>query len=285
MTDEAVIDVLSGRARTAPVGVTWLPEPALDALFWGKASGPAEALGALTENVPLDFAFVPAEVPWADEAVAAVRGASALPVWAVGGPLGRVEAKLGALETLRMSSAEPAGLASIIDRELHAALDEVRHAANLGIRALIVADDLAGEEGPLVSPDYVHEALFPCYRRLAQQARQVGIIPLFHSDGDVRALVPAFARAGYAGLHPGGVAATRLSGIAEALWSHGLVAIGGIHARNLLSGTREEAGSAVSLSRKGPMLVADDGGISSAEELAAFVTAARAVHSSLAQSS
>ena len=285
MTDDVVIDVLSGRARTAPVGVTWLPDDALDALFWGKASSPAEALGALAENVPLDFAFVPADAAWAEDGVTAVRGAGATPMWAIAGPLGRVEARLGALETLRMSAAEPAGLAAIIDRELHAALDEVRRAGELGVRALVVADDLAGDEGPLVSPDYVLEALVPCYRRLAQQARELEIIPLFHSDGDVRALVPALARAGYAGLHSGSVTASRLATVAEAAWANGLVMIGGLHAGNLLSATRDEAASAVSLSRQGAMLVSDDGGIASAEQLAAFVTAARAVRSSLAQSS
>lgn len=285
MTEQVVIDVLNGRTRYAPVGVTWLPEQALDALFWGKASGPAEALGALVDNVPLDFAFVPAEAPWAEDAVAAVEAAGALPIWAVTGPLGRVEAKLGALDTLRMSSAEPAGLAAILDRELHATLDEVRRAAEYGVRALVVADDLAGDEGPLVSPDYVLEALAPCYRQLAQTAWQHEVIPLFHSDGDTRALVPALARAGYAAIHAGGLNAPKLLPLAEVAWGSGLVVIGGLHARSLLSGTRDQAASAVSLSRRGAMLVADDGGIASAEELAAFVTAARAVRASLAQSS
>ncbi len=281
MTDEAVIDVLTGGSRPAPVGVTWLPEEALDALFWGKASGPAEALGALAENVPLDFAFVPASADWAEQALAALPSAGALPVWTVDGPLGRVEDKLGALETLRMSSAEPAKLAAIIDRELHAALDDVRRGSSLGIRALVVADDLAGEQGPLVSPDYALEALMPCYRRLAEQAIALNAIPAFHSDGDIRSLVPALARVGYAAIHPGGLGAEKLAPLAETAWANGLVVIGGLHGRGLLAGARSEATAAVSLSRQGPMLVADDGGISSAEELAAFVTAIRAVRSSL----
>jgi Uroporphyrinogen decarboxylase (URO-D) len=285
VTDDAVIDVLSGRARVAPVGVTWLPEHALDALFWGKASGPAEALGALAQNVPLDFAFVPADAVWAEEGVAEIRRSDSQPVWAIAGPLGRVEARLGALETLRMSAAEPADLAAIIDRELHAALDEARRAGELGVRVLVVADDLAGDEGPLVSPDYALEALMPCYRRLAQQASELEIVPLFHSDGDVRTLVPALARAGYAAIHAGGVSASRLAAVAEVAWANGLAMVGGLHAKNLLAATRDEAASAVSLARRGAMLVCDDGGIGSAEELAAFVTAARAVRSSLAQSS
>lgn len=285
MTDEIVIDVLIGRARQAPVGVTWLPEGALDALFWGKTSGPAEALGALAENVPLDFAFVPAEAEWAGDAARAVRSAGALPIWTVAGPLGRVEQRLGAAETLRMSAGEPARLAAIIDRELHAALDEVRAAQDAGIRAVLIADDLAGDEGPLVSPDYALEALFPSYRRLAHQASDQALIPLFHSDGDVRVLVPALARAGFAAIHAGGLGGGKLSLLAETAWANGLVVVGGIHARSLLSGARHEAVSAVELSHNGPMLIADDGGISGAEELAAFVTAARAVRSALAQSS
>jgi hypothetical protein len=53
----------------------------------------------------------------------------------------------------------------------------------------------------------------------------------------------------------------------------------------VLSGARDEAIAAFSLSRSGPFLVADDGGIASPEALAAFVTAARAVRSARAQSS
>ena len=48
--------------------------------------------------------------------------------------------------------------------------------------------------GPLVSPDYALEALMPCYRRLAEEARKHGLLPTFHSDGDIRTLVPALAR-------------------------------------------------------------------------------------------
>ena len=285
MTDDIVIDALSGGTHHAPVGVTWLPADALDALFWGKAESPAEALAALVENVPLDFAFVPSGASWAQSAVDSVRAAGALPVWAIDGPLGRVEAKLGALETLRMSSAEPSRLAAIMDRELHAALDQVRRAADLEVRALVIADDLASDEGPLVSPDYALDALVPCYRRLAQEAREEHVVPAFHSDGDIRALVPALARSGYAAIHPGGLTTARLSALAEVAWANDMAVIGGLHARHLLSATRDEAAAAVALSRLGPMLVADDGGIVSAEELAAFVTAARAVRASLAQSS
>ncbi len=285
MSGEDVVNVLRGTSHRAPIGVTWVPEAALDALFWGAADTPAEALGALVANVPLDFAFVPAEAAWADEAVAAVRSEGALPIWSVSGPLGRVEAKHGVLETLRMSAAEPARLAAALDRELHAALDEVRRASDLAVRAVLVADDLAGAEGPLVSPDYAIEALLPCYRRLADEAVASGTLPLFHSDGDIRTFLPSLARAGYVGVHAGGLALDRLDALVEAAWALRLAAIGGLPAAGLLSATREQAAGAVSLSRRGPMLIADDGGIASPEELAAFVTAARGVRTSLAQSS
>lgn len=285
MAEDVVIDALAGRAGSSPVGVTWVPEPALDALFWGKAATPAEALSALAQDVPLDFAFVPGDAEWAADAVARLHAVGALPVWTVSGPLGRVEERLGAVETLRMSAAEPSDLAAIIDRQLHAALDEVRRGADLGVRAVVIADDLAGEEGPLVSPDYALDALVPCYRRLAQQVIEGAAIPLFHSDGDVRPLLPALAHAGFAAIHPGGLTSNRLAAVAGGAWAKGMVVVGGLRAARLLSATREEATAAVALSGRGPLLISDDGGIASAEQLAAFVTAARTVRTLLGQSS
>jgi hypothetical protein len=105
---------------------------------------------------------------------------------------------------------------------------------------LVVADDLAGASGWLVSPDFALEALAPCY---SQITREAGIPAIFHSDGDVRALYPALSAAGFAGVHvaiPGYVAIGQSILAAQAA---GLVPVGGIEGAALLRDGATRAGA------------------------------------------
>lgn len=275
-----VLALLTGqRVDRAVIGVTWLSVGALDALFMGRIEDPAQALGALVAQTHLDAAFVPGEEMWAVEAVRAVRAAGAMPLWAVSGPLGRVEDSLGWLQTLRSTVAAPAELAFLLDEALHETLESVRAGIAAGAGAIVIADDLAGASGPLLSPDYALEVLVPLYRRLAAQARGAGLPCVFHSDGDIRMLLPALARAGFAGVHPGGLAGDALEAFNLSARANDLVVLGGIAGAGLLEGAKASALASVDFAAAGGVIITDDGGIATPEELAAFVTAVRIVRS------
>jgi hypothetical protein len=253
-------------------GVAWLaadlfaepPEAA-------RASNAAAAHAALAESLGVDLAFVAALELDAPAAVDALHAVDIAAIWTVEGAFGRVAALLGWMEALCMTAAEPGALASRLDAALHDALVDVRKGLAAGADAVLVADDLAGPAGPLLSPDYAHEALLPCYRRLALEAAEGGAPALFHSDGDIRAIVPALARAGFSGLHIAGVDPLVFSANGSAARAAGLVVVGGIAASALPDSGRDEGERAAAFAHSfGHAIVCDDGGITSAEQVSAL---------------
>jgi uroporphyrinogen decarboxylase len=62
--------------------------------------------------------------------------------------------------------------------------------------------DIAYKNGPFMSPAHYREFVLPYHRRLIDEFRQRNMPVLFHSDGDVRPLIPAFLEAGVSALNP-----------------------------------------------------------------------------------
>jgi hypothetical protein len=277
---------LDGERTTLLTGITWLPGQALEALTYGTAAiGPADSLATLAEALELDFAFVPSGESWAVEAARDLRERGVAPVWTVAGVLGRVAERLGWAEMLKMTVAEPGALAMLLGETLHDALDEARDGRAAGAEAVLVADDLAGSTGPLVAPDFALDALVPCYRSLARESQEHDVPAIFHSDGDIRTLLPALARSGFAAVHLAGLPADPFAGAFAAARSAGLVVLGGIESVALRMGARRLGDDAGELALTGGLLVCDDGGITDAEEVAAYASALEAARGRYAQGS
>lgn len=274
MTREAALAALAGDQTRFVSGVTWLSAETLEELARGTgAVGPADSLGSLARALELDFAVVPAHEPWAVEAVDLLRDADAASVWAVGGVLGRVGDRVGWAEMLRRTVSEPGALAIDLGEVLHEALDDLRAGLAARADAILIADDLAGATGPLVSPDFALDALLPCYQSLAHEARDHVLPAIFHSDGDIRALLHAVARAGFSAVHLAGLAEQPFAASFAAARAAGLVALGGIEAAALATGARRLGSHAGAVALTGGLLVCDDGGITTAEDVAAFASA------------
>lgn len=283
MSGAEVRDALSGEASGLVTGVSWLPEPALRAVVQGTgAEGPADSLAVFVTALDLDFAFVPAGEGWAMHAIAALHRADAAGLWAVAGVLGRIGQALGWSQMLATSASEPGLLAVPIAEALHDALDDVRAGIAAEADAIVVADDLAGAAGPLISPDFALDALLPCYARLATEAAEAGRRAVFHADGDIRALVPALARAGFSGLHLGGLGPDAFANAFAAARVEGLVVLGGIEGASVLSGARRAGTAAARYAETGGLIVCDDGGLTSPEEIAAYASALEAARDSFA---
>lgn len=267
-------------------GITWLPDEALQELARDtEVSGPADALATLVSALNLDFAFVPASEPWAAEALRSLRGVGAASLWSVAGVLGRVGDRVGWVDTLRMTVAEPGALAVHTGEVLHDALDEVRRGLAEGADAIVIADDLAGAMGPLVAPDYALDALVPCYRMLAHEAVAHDVPAVFHSDGDIRIVLPALKRAGFCSAHLAGLAGNAFLASHAVARSAGLTVLGGVEVASLGLGARRLGAHAGLLALAGGMLVCDDGGIASTEEVAAYASALDAARETYAAGS
>ncbi|HSK47573.1 MAG TPA: uroporphyrinogen decarboxylase family protein [Coriobacteriia bacterium] len=274
MAGNRALELLTGESSGHAFAMTWAPPAALRALTWdsGVESEP-EALATVASALSLDLAFVPASVDWAAEAAWRLAEDGIAVGWIVDGPFGRVAAQLGWEPALAMTASRPGELAARLDEALHESLEDARNGLSAGAEVLLVADELAGASGWLVSPDYALDALIPCYRRIVVEWQDRGPAA-FHSDGDVRAVMPALSSAGFAGIHLGLPGSAGLQALVAGAAASGLCAIGGIGVQELHEhGARHTGERAADLARLGRIIIADDGGMSAGEELAAFSAA------------
>ena len=68
--------------------------------------------------------------------------------------------------------------------------------------AVMYCDDIAGLTGLLAPPHIMREMWIPNVRRAIQPLMDAGIFVIYHSDGDIRALLDDIADCGFKGLHP-----------------------------------------------------------------------------------
>lgn len=259
--------------RPLVTAVTFLPDSALPG---DSRRDPSERLAAACDAVGADVAFVPALQPWAEDAVAELSRRGLGAVWVVEGPLWPVLHDFGFAEALRLTVRDPRALAAALDGAAERAVRFAARGQEIGAAAVAVADDLAGHSGPIVAPDFALDELFP---RMASIVTAAGALPsVFHSDGDVRPLLSAAARAGFRAFHGGGGhSADAFERLYRAGRKAGLTVIGGIDTAELVLPKAIAAGSRAGLTaRAGDLIVADDGGISRPGELTALASALEA---------
>lgn len=74
----------------------------------------------------------------------------------------------------------------------------LRKAASLGADILVLGDDAGYREGPMISPPMWREFVLPYHRRIVES---LDTPVIWHSDGNVEALLPMAAEAGFVGFH------------------------------------------------------------------------------------
>jgi len=73
-----------------------------------------------------------------------------------------------------------------------------RKAASLGAEVIVVGDDAAYQDGPMISPEMWREFVLPYHSRIVES---VDVPVLWHSDGNTEQLLPFAIEAGFAGVH------------------------------------------------------------------------------------
>lgn len=71
-------------------------------------------------------------------------------------------------------------------------------AVSLGAEVLVVGDDAASQDGPLISPRMWREFVLPYHRQIVDA---VDVPVIWHSDGNLERLLPFAIEAGFAGVH------------------------------------------------------------------------------------
>ncbi len=257
------------------VGLSFVP-PEVLSTGGGMPADPAAALAEAVDGAGLDFAFVPGDAPWAADAAGRMASSGRAALWVVGGVLWPALRSVGVNEGLRHTVADPEALRPAMDEAAAAAAAQVKEAVSAGAAGIVVADDLAGQDGLLVAPDFVLDDLVPRYMKATLAARAADMPSLMHSDGDIRALVDGLAGAGFHALHLGGITADIFARSAAVARADGLATAGGLGeeawGRGLAVAVREGASAGV-LAAAGGMLVADDGGVTTREQFAALIEA------------
>lgn len=223
-----------------------------------------------------DFMFVSASDPQAAEIVEAMAACGTAPLWMVGGPLGTVAHRDGWFDALKLTASDPDSISQLMDEVMPILVEQVTRGAALGATAIVIADDLAGADGPLVAPDFALECIVPRIGRLAEVAAEHSTPAIFHSDGDVRWLLPSLRGQGFAAVHPGGLSDPAFDIFVDTANAVGLVVLGGVSSETLHAGRSEvlrAASKAAARAAGGGLLIADDGGLTTYEQLVALISA------------
>jgi len=78
--------------------------------------------------------------------------------------------------------------------------NKIFNAIQNGCHGLIIADDLAGNQGMLVSPKYLNNYYFPILNDLFYEINCKKIPVIFHSDGDIRDIFIPLKQCGFQGV-------------------------------------------------------------------------------------
>jgi uroporphyrinogen decarboxylase len=125
---------------------------------------------------------------------------------------------------------DPAFVQRLLEDRTQWCVAMYQKAVNLGAEILVLGDDAGHREGPMISPQLWRKHILPFHRRIVE-ALDVPVI--WHSDGNVEALLPMAIEAGFVGFHglePGaGMDLVRI----KQLYGNDLVLVGNVDVRVL----------------------------------------------------
>jgi uroporphyrinogen decarboxylase len=93
---------------------------------------------------------------------------------------------------------EPAFVQRLLEARTDWCLAMFRQAVRLGAEVLVLGDDAGHREGPMISPRMWRQFVWPYHRRIVEGS---GAPVIWHSDGNVEALLPLAIEAGFVGFH------------------------------------------------------------------------------------
>jgi uroporphyrinogen decarboxylase len=132
---------------------------------------------------------------------------------------------------------DPAFVHRLLEARTRWCIAMFQKAVDLGAEVLVLGDDAAHADGPMISPRMWREFILPYHKRIID-AFDVPVI--WHSDGNVGPLLPMAVEAGFAGLHGLEPAAGMDLARIKREFGHDLVLIGNVDVR-VLCGSDLEA--------------------------------------------
>jgi hypothetical protein len=118
----------------------------------------------------------------------------------IDGPFQRLVEKRGLMNVLTGWSREREELKKEYEQERLAVDLLIRRSLELPIGAVVIADDIAGERAPFVSPDDFQELCAPFYTQTLSEIHSGHAYALLHSCGNITRLIPHIVSYGFDGL-------------------------------------------------------------------------------------
>lgn len=118
----------------------------------------------------------------------------------VQGPLNSILDQVGWANLSRLIVKSPEKTEKLIDELVSNSLPQIDTALDCGCDGIIIADDLAGNQGLLVSPAFLEKHYFPPIATFLTELNCKDVPFLFHSDGNVSSIVPRLLQTGFWGI-------------------------------------------------------------------------------------
>jgi uroporphyrinogen decarboxylase len=128
---------------------------------------------------------------------------------------------------------DPAFIHKLLEHRTRWCLAMFQEAIRLGAEVIVMGEDSAHNQGPMISPKMWEEHILQYHRQIVDE---LDVPVIWHSDGDIRKLLPFAVQAGFIGVHGlDPIAGIELDQI-KAEFGHELVLIGNVDSR-VLCGT------------------------------------------------
>ncbi len=171
-------------------------------------SSPAELLMACCRALKLDLVCLQSEGPADNEAglsvnlndIRRISDQGLFVFWVVNGPFQEAMRRREMMAFMTEIARSPDAVAS----ELWQVADSVTEIMEMGVAAgahgIILADDIAYQQSTYTSPGFIEQRLLPVWKVLTATAGKLDVPVFLHSDGNLNAVLPAIAAAGFDGL-------------------------------------------------------------------------------------
>ena len=130
-----------------------------------------------------------------------------------------------------------------ISTELNMAVIDM--AIDVGVNAIVMDGDLAGEQGMIMSPEHYRKYIRPSHAKTIEYAHAKGLKVVKHSDGNIWPILDDFVEVGFDGIHPIQPPCMDIAEVKDYLGTR-ICILGNIDCRELLSyGTEAQVEEAV----------------------------------------
>lgn len=125
-------------------------------------------------------------------------------IFSTSGPFERVKRSIGLEDVLVALSHQPKLIEEKIGKDYDSIIEEYIYLKGKGFLfdGFWFWEDIAYQNGLLFSRDTYKRILFDFHKRLCRFFRNEGMAVIYHSDGDMREIIPLLIDAGISALHP-----------------------------------------------------------------------------------